>query len=61
MNIFAIWSTQFGVHMQNIEINKFWNSKYKIRPTSAINLKVSGFSARNQGPKHENQGRRVDF
>jgi hypothetical protein len=31
------------------EINKFWNSKYKIRPISAIKYKLRVLSARSQG------------
>jgi hypothetical protein len=31
------------------EINKFWNSKYKIRPISVIKIKSGVLSARSQG------------
>jgi hypothetical protein len=36
------------------EINKFCNSKYKIRPISVIKIKSRGFSARNQGSVRKN-------
>jgi hypothetical protein len=31
------------------EINKFWDSKYKIRPISVIKIKSEVLSARSQG------------
>jgi hypothetical protein len=36
------------------EINKFWNSKYKIRPIFVIKIKSRGFFARNQGSACKN-------
>jgi hypothetical protein len=61
MNILQFEPPNLEFICKRYEINKFWNSKYKIRPISVIKLKVRGFSARNQGPKRENQGRRVPF
>jgi hypothetical protein len=43
------------------EINRFWNSKYKIRPISTKKIKSRGLSARNQGLGCKNQGWRVNF
>jgi hypothetical protein len=54
MNILQFESPNLEFICKRYEINKFWNSKYKIRPISAINLKVRGFSAKTQWPAREN-------
>jgi hypothetical protein len=61
MNILQFESLNLEFICKRYEINKFWNSKYKTRPNSAINLKVRGFSAKTQRLARENQGRRVDI
>jgi hypothetical protein len=54
MNILQFESFNLEFICKRYEINKFWNSKYKIRSNSVINEKVRGFSAKSQGPAREN-------
>ena len=61
MNILQFEPPNLEFICKRYEINKFWNSKYKIRPISEIKIKSKGFSARNQGSAHKNQGRWVVF
>jgi DNA topoisomerase IA len=60
MNILQFESLNLEFICKRYEINKFWNSKYKTRSNSAIKQKGGGFSAKIQGPAHENQRQRVD-
>jgi hypothetical protein len=43
MNILQFESLNLEFICKRYEINKFWNSKYKTRSNSAINLKVRVF------------------
>jgi hypothetical protein len=43
------------------EINKIWNSKYKIRPISVIKLMSGVLCPRSQGSTRKTQGHRVNF
>jgi hypothetical protein len=61
MNILQFEPPTLELICKGYEINKFCNSKYKIRPIFVIKLKYRGFSARNQGSARKNQGRRVVF
>jgi hypothetical protein len=56
MNILQFESCHLEFICKRYEINKFWNSKYKIRSKSRIKQKGGGFSANSQGPARENQG-----
>ena len=47
MNILQFEPPNLEFIYKRNEINKFWNSKYKIRPLSMIKLKLRGLSARN--------------
>jgi hypothetical protein len=61
MNILQFEPLNLEFKCKRYEINKFWNSKYKIRPIYVIKIKVRGISAKTQRPAHENPGRWVDF
>jgi hypothetical protein len=43
------------------EINKFWNSNYKIRHISVIKLKSRVLSTKSQGSTCKTQGHQIDF
>jgi hypothetical protein len=55
MNILQFESLNLEFICKRYEINKFWNSKYKIRSNSTIKQKARVLSAKLQGPVHENQ------
>jgi hypothetical protein len=59
MNILQFEPTNLEFICKRCEINKFWNSKYKIRPISVIKIKFGVLSARSQGLGYKLQGRRV--
>jgi hypothetical protein len=59
MNIFQFETPNLGFICKIYEINKFWNSKYRIRLISAIKYKPEILSARFQGLGCKNQARWV--
>jgi hypothetical protein len=61
MNILQFEPPNLEFMCKRYEIDKFWNSKYYIRPISVIKIKFRGFSARNQGPKRIKMGPWVIF
>jgi hypothetical protein len=61
MNILQFEPPNLKFICKRYEINRFWNSKYKIRPISVIKIKSRGFFARNQRLSCKNQGRRIIF
>jgi hypothetical protein len=61
MNILQFEPPNLEFICKRYEINKFWNSKYKIRPISVIKIKSRAISARNQGSACKNQEWQVVF
>jgi hypothetical protein len=61
MNILQFEPPNLEFICKRYEINKFWNSKYKIRHISVIKIKSKGFSARNPGPDRIKTGPGVIF
>jgi hypothetical protein len=55
MNILQFEPLNLEFICKRYEINKFWNSKYKIRPIYVIKMKFRGFSTRNQGSAQEHR------
>jgi hypothetical protein len=50
MNILQFEPPNLEFICKKYEINKFWNTKYKIRPKSVIKYKLGVFSTKFQGP-----------
>jgi hypothetical protein len=61
MNILQIEPSNLEFICKRYEINKFGNSKYKIRSTSAIKYKLGILSTKTQGLGRELQGWQVLF
>jgi hypothetical protein len=53
MNILQFESLNLEFLCKRYKINKFWNSKYKTRSSSAITQKIRGLSTKIQGPARE--------
>jgi hypothetical protein len=61
VNILQFEPSNLEFMCKRYDINKFWNSKYKIRPISVIKLKSRVLSARSQGFARKTQGQQVGF